>query len=222
MSSRPLERSVWLGVGGVLMVVVQTPLAVLFTVGLFGFIVLLAVVHSLGMAIQFDLFFLLCSALYLLPAVVAYMLGALVRVVARLSQSDSWLEALTAFAGLAVVVLGFNMFSNAVGWSGLSYWAGWVSLISFLFAYVCALVAGWKGALRGTDGVDVPQHSWPPCGTAMVRPPKQLVPDHPTAAGAGEAGVRLARPRAAIAGRSLAAIDRAGPRGAPDAAIPCI
>ena len=147
-STRRPEASVWQSLGLLGLLVLQMPLAVLTTFGVVGFGVLWAASGSVVNALWFDVNFLLWSIVYTLPVLVAYLAGAIVRQAVRTRRSDAWMAAIAYLAPLAVFTLGLTDFSDRIGWSGLSYWSGWVSVISFVGVYVVGFGAGVTGGGR--------------------------------------------------------------------------
>lgn len=131
------ESSVWLGVVALLIMIVQAPLAIIFTFGLIGFAILWAVTGSLGNAILFDLYFALWSVVAMLPIVLAYCIGGLFRLIAWSQPTDSFAGITAMVAGFGCFLIGVDMFLS--GWSRfdrLTYWLGWVVIALFGVTYL--------------------------------------------------------------------------------------
>jgi hypothetical protein len=150
--ARPRESSIWVGVVALLVMVIQAPLAIIFTFGLIGLGVLWATTGSLGNALRFDLYFFLWSVGAMLPIVLAYCLGSVLRMIAQIEQTDSVARLTTGVAGFGCFLIGVDMFF--LGWSrfdGFTYWLGWVAILLFFLTYLGGFAAGWTGALRKPD-----------------------------------------------------------------------
>jgi hypothetical protein len=150
--AHPRESSIWVGVLALLLMVIQAPLAIIFTFGLIGLGILWATTGSLGNALLFDLYFFLWSAGAMIPIVLAYCLGSVFRMIAWTDPTDSVARLTTAVAGFGCFLIGVDMF--LLGWSrfdGFTYWLGWVVIVLFLLTYLGGFAAGWTGALRKAD-----------------------------------------------------------------------
>ena len=135
-----------------LLLIIQAPLAIIFTFGLIGLAILWAVTGSLGNALLFDLYFFLWSAGAMLPIVLAYCVGSVFRMIAWIQPTDSVARLTAGVAGFGCFLIGVDMFFS--GWSrfeGFTYWLGWVVIVLFVLTYFGGFAAGWTGALRSTD-----------------------------------------------------------------------
>ena len=145
----PRESSIWAGVLALLLSAVQAPLAIIFTFGLIGLAILWATTGSLGNALLFDLYFFLWSAGAMLPIVLAYSLGSVLRMITWTEQTDSVASLTTGVAGFGCFLIGVDLF--LLGWSrfdGFTYWLGWVVIALFVLTYLGGFVSGWTGAFR--------------------------------------------------------------------------
>jgi hypothetical protein len=146
---RPRESSVWVGVGALLIMIIQAPLAIIFTFGIIGLVILWAVSGSLGNALRFDLYFVLWSVGAMLPILPAYCIGALIRLIAWNKPMDSFAQMTAMVAGFGCFLIGVDMFF--LGWSRFdtfTYWLGWGVVALFLLSYLGGFAAGWTGASR--------------------------------------------------------------------------
>src|ERR1700674_3983419 len=119
------ESSIWVGVLALLLMIIQAPLAIIFTFGLIGLAILWAVTGSLGHALLFDLYFFLWSAGAMLPIVLAYCLGSLFRMVAWTEATGSVSPWTPGVGGFGCFLIGVDMFFS--GWcrfDGFTYWLG--------------------------------------------------------------------------------------------------
>jgi len=149
---RPHESSIWVGVLALLLMIIQAPLAIIFTFGLIGLAILWAVTGSLGNALLFDLYFFLWSAGAMLPIVLAYCVGSVFRMIAWMQPTDSVARLTAGVAGFGCFLIGVDMFFS--GWSrfeAFTYWLGWVVIVLFVLTYFGGFAAGWTGALRSTE-----------------------------------------------------------------------
>jgi hypothetical protein len=128
--------------------IVQIPVAILFALGFFGFLVLVVASHSIIEALRFDFFFAVGCILWLLPTPIAYLIGSVARLVLRVAQSDSFMGILVFFASIACFLFGFGKFSSAIGWDAIGGWAQVAAFVSFFLTYISGLAAGVTAAGR--------------------------------------------------------------------------
>lgn len=148
---RDKEAPLWEALLTISLSFVQIPVAILFALGFFGFLVLVVASHSIIEALRFDFFFAVGCVLWLLPTPIAYLIGSVFRLVFRITRSDSFMGVVVFFASVACFLFGLGKFSSTIGWESIGGWAQVAAFVGFLLTYVSGLAAGVTGAGRAPD-----------------------------------------------------------------------